>query len=576
MPMARSSPFTATSSSTAASPANGNITADSFTLAGSIGGAGNLTVNSPQIDVSRGTLNFSGHLFGPTSIRISNNSLTPLQSPTTIDVLPATFNGSIDVLSGELDLPYTFGNYTVPVNVGSLASVNVVNGTYSCPINLNNANGINNTGALFSNNTQGFSFTTLNAPVSLGISGSTVSGSFDFKAPVSGGSLTIAAGPSIIESPSPYNGLTTINNASLQLYSNGTIPSTSGIVLDHSTLGIANNKLNLPDRISDSAGIVMNASTVVAWGASTDNGETMGTLTLLSGMNTIQLSPSNTGVTMTLAFAGLVRNPGTTLYLQNGPAMNFSPVVDANQRVRFAGQPLTSFLGGAITELHGLTASEDFVKYDANGVTAFSTSDYSSSNESLWTLSSIPYIASGANLSNSHTIAAIKLTNYSLNLGGNVLNLTSGGIILNTANITGTAGNRLTAGGSGNQGELIFHSGTNYAAGNITANITDNPGPDGLYDPVPGGPLDADNGIVSVTFSGQTVGGGAYNLSGTNTYTGTTFIDGSIVNLLTRSAVPSGPIVINGGTLFLPSASPVTISSIIIDGGARVANAISR
>ena len=58
----------------------------------------------------------------------------------------------------------------------------------------------------------------------------------------------------------------------------------------------------------------------------------------------------------------------------------------------------------------------------------------------------------------------------------------------------------------------------------LPANITDNPGPDGQYDPTPGGPLDADNGQVSVVFTAYNY----YLLSGTNTYTGTTYLAGRV------------------------------------------------
>ncbi len=215
-------------------------------------------------------------------------------------------------------------------------------------------------------------------------------------------------------------------------------------------------------------------------------------------------------------------------------------------------------MGGGF--IYGSSESNfDFVKYTANGVTPFISTDYFTGPESAWTDGLIPNIPAGSTLTltASRTIAAIKIGDPpsfsgALDLANNTLNVTSGGVV--AGKILGGPASRLTAGGQSASAGLFLHS-----ASIISANITDNPGPDGQYDPIPGGPLDADNGSVSVVLNGNAT------FSGVNTYTGTTFINDFWLRINSSASLGSGPVYLTRGELLLNASGtyhtgPVTMA----------------
>ena len=525
-----------------------------------LNGAGKLTVNSPALDLDSGYFAFTGQLLGASSIRVGNTSLEYSPAPAYLQTLPTGFSGTVDVISNYLTIYPTIGTGTTPINVAPTATLNLANGVFYNTINLNNATPSDGNGGLRASS----SFATLNGPVNHGANGSTISGSINFNGGNSGGSHSLSSGNISLLAPTQYTGTTILApSTALVISQNGSLQSTSPVVLNQATLTIDDGVIYNPDRLTNTP-VVMNGSSIQLNGSlASDVTQNTGSISVSSGANTItqnRLTPTNS-FGMYLALAGLSRSPGATLSFWG------------DQRILISSQQTTGFLGAAYTE-HGLsTSSQDFVKYGADGVTRFTPSDYSSAPESAWTANLFPLVSSSVTLTSARNVAAMKIASSTLDLAGNSLNFVANGLILESGSIVGSAGNRLTAGGTASQAELIIHAGASGTGGTLAANISDNPGPDGLYDPVPGGPLDVDTGRVSVTFSEATTGGRSFTLTGTNSYSGTTYVNLSSVVVNATTAVPKGPIIVNGGSLSFGTLAAVTNSvTINANGSIRAAS----
>jgi autotransporter-associated beta strand protein len=150
-----------------------------------------------------------------------------------------------------------------------------------------------------------------------------------------------------------------------------------------------------------------------------------------------------------------------------------------------------------------------------------------------------------------------------LDLASNTLTVTSGGIMRTSANTSASViqNGTLTAGTAGVGGELFFVTNNATAANSLTvaANITDNSG-----------------GSVSVVKSGT--GSAGFVLSGSNTYSGGTYINSGIASLGTAGAngtsivaVPGNLTVNNGATVSLTAAGEISQNSnVTMNGGSTL------
>jgi autotransporter-associated beta strand protein len=566
-------------------------------------GAGTLTTAAVPLEFLSGNFAFTGTLQGATEIRKTSTSIGYIRG------LPSSFAGAVNVVEGELQL---IGGSTtsVPINLAPTGAVLTIlpgsgaAGTYTNPISLNSAQGANGVALQWRSSSQPFS--SLSGQLDLGPTGATLANlsTETFQeislANVTGGTLRLRELLNITLDGTTHSltGIETqggVNGNSVRIKS--VLTNLQSISLGSGgKLIIDNSLINLPDRIPDSAAISLSGATLVLEAKSGSNvttSETVGALTLSGGLNMITVRGRGTtiGNTVNLTVASLQANPGAILNFEDlDPASgNGDPLGGAVQGPHFyiTGQAPTSFLGGAYT--YGTIANAtstvpSFVKYTAAGATALVASDYFTGPESAWTPTTVAGIPTSttATLTASRDVNAIYLhsfdranngTTTSLAIGANTLNVISGAIMTRLhANISGAPGGRLTAGGTAPSANLYFHSLTNGAAINVSVDITDNPGADGQYDPTPGGPLDADNGSLSVVFGGRDW----FTITGNSSYTGTTYLSGPPttsfptamrVTYSSPNSIPTGPIVINVGNLIINGAFTANTGALTVRRG---------
>ncbi len=568
---------------------NGNSSSiTNFALEGGLL-AGTATLQLSQLVLSSGSLTYAGALTGITHIdKISSSKVVMLN----LDASGVPFTGAINVLAGELQLindnPETgfFFQNSNPINVSSGATLTLWGGSYGSPIHLLPAPGSNLPGVIVSLNG---STTTFNGAVDLGTAGGILgplplTGGATFNGVVSGGPLTVL--PSmILNFNSTANSFAALNVLGSTLRVSSTLSlvpinlqSAGKMIINY--VGSSN-----PDRVPDALPLTMSGA-MIELAATPQAGvvtsETLGTVSALGGVETFLAAAGTASTYETrLTIANLQRSPNVIIDFEDTisdpiaatPALVPLGTTQVGPHIFLTGQADTPFVGGAY--VYGLyanttTVSIDFVKYtSANGIARLTPADYSTAGEATWTNATLADISGTTTaLTASRNVLAVKMSNTiisasaaTLSLGSNTLNVQGGIILGNGSLITGTAGNHLTAGGASAAAELYFYSGGN-ASGSVTlaANITNNAGPDGQFDPIPGGPLDADNGIVSVTLAGSQM----FYISGNNTYTGTTYLtrpengyaaNTTYVDFTSAAAVPQGPFVIDDASILLNATS---------------------
>lgn len=561
---------------------NGRASFDSLAmLGGAVAGTGSLTLGTPRLVVHGGSFNLGGSLLGVSTVLVRGGSFsvtTSLPGVTQVTVrtageagirLPASYQGGFRVEAGGISL---FSNHTLPIvleNPASWVSVfssPTVPRTFANPLFLNNSAGL-----IVRSGTRA----TLDGPVDLGSIGTSFTAEPEYpedgyfneltvKGPISGGNLKIT-GPLAfsLRAASPLTGSFDLQpSVDAVLENGGRLPSAAAIVLTKSTLHLDNTLTYEPDRVGDGVPITMVNGTLrfSNRGVPVFATETLGTVTLASGFNTITVidQTDDPSAWSRLTLGGLVRNPTATASFNPDIYGTLGGPLPNDPQLLISGQGPTDFMGPAF-----VVNNAHFAKIGPAGVTRFAVGDYVTGGESLWTPTAHAS-ATTATLTASRTVRTLRVHNNgmpaSLNLAGHTVNILSGGMIFDSGTMTG--GGRLTAGGDA-PSLLFVH---NAAVSMFQSPITDNPGPDGVYAAVPGGPEDADNGQVSVVFSG---GYSALHLATANSYTGPTYINGGSVYADHPDAFAGTPLVtIQGGSLQIPTSGTFAAPPLLIrDGG---------
>jgi autotransporter-associated beta strand protein len=564
---------------------DGNASFETLSLhAGNVTGAGTLTLGTPQLVIHGGAFSMSGALHGVSTILIrSGNFLVSgaLEGVTDVTVrtageasvrLPTAYQGNFRVEAGGIALST---NSTTPIVLEnprswvSVFSTPTTPRTFDNPVFLNNSVGlIVRTGTI----------ATLNGPLDQGSTGTAITAEQDspeegyinqltVKGPISGGNLTVTGPLELsLRGSSPMTGTLHIQpTVNAVLEQGGRLTAAAGIVLTKSFLHLDNSAVYEPDRIGDSVpltlvGAALRFSNRSVPGIAT---ETVGTVTLASGYNTITVNEQtgDPSAGARLSLAGLVRNPTATASFNHDFQGSLGGPLPSDPQLHIMDQAPTDFMGPAL-----VVNNAHFAKYTAVGVTPFAAADYVTGGEALWTPTSHAS-ATSATLTASRSVRTRRMHNngspVSLNLAGNTLNNLSGGMIFGGGTMSG--GGRLTAGGDA-PGTLFLN---NAAITTLQSPITDNPGPDGLYAAAPGGPEDADNGQVSVVFSG---GYSAIHLATANSYSGPAYIGGAGVYADHPSAFAGTPLVtIQGGSLHILNTGTFAAPPLLIrDGGSIV------
>ena len=194
-----------------------------------------------------------------------------------------------------------------------------------------------------------------------------------------------------------------------------------------------------------------------------------------------------------------------------------------------------------------------YTDLDPNITTPASNINYSV----VGTMSS--YFGDGAPTSpiaiNSLKVVADSATNTTMNLGGQLLSLTSGGLLFTGSNnftiSNGSITSALAASNNNSSGanDLIIQQYSSTNTLTISAGITNN---------------------GSTTMSLTKAGPGTLVLSGADTYTGNTFLDGGTLSLASTNFGSTRMLVFNGGTLQVTGATNWTQSIASLAGGIQV------
>ncbi|WP_395730694.1 autotransporter-associated beta strand repeat-containing protein [Prosthecobacter sp.] len=370
-----------------------------------------------------------------------------------------------------------------------------------------------------------------------------------------------------------YAGSTTVQGNVLSLIDQGRLSGTSGIfvrnaVLQWNDTGIQamSNRLasNVPLTLDGGAFQFISRSGTAGYAS-------IGDLTLSGAANELRLdvgasAGAGTGIgTATLNITGtLSRSLGATLNFYAGTG-----TMGDNPSILFTSAPTLSngIIGGWATVI-GLdstvastTANAEFATYDpvtgvrgltaAMQTTSFATSTSTSNLRFGDTAITVPIGGAIVNTLTWNGISAARALSFSA--GTDTLTLTSGGLLVGTNNAATSIGStsvrgQLTAGAD--QSELFLHVGANVLT--VNSAIIDNGVSGGLNLVMDG---------MSQTTSTPTV-----TLAGANTYLGTTYANGVVVNLNNLTGAGnaiSGNLIISGGNNNGTDSMPIANSQVV-------------
>lgn len=377
--------------------------------------------------------------------------------------------------------------------------------------------------------------------------GGTISGGFGFTKKGTG-TLTLTAANS-------YTGTTTVASGTLVLSgANGAITGSPSVRVFSGGMLALNNATNNTNRLGDTAAITLaggglsflpNPGT-----AATSYSETAGVLNLNAGFSTLATIQAASGQTSTVTFASLNRSAGGVInFTTTGNLGN------TRNRILFTSEP-TPVNGILPYVTIGVTSNATFGTYvSGTGVLAYV---HSATNQSqaTWTATENVLLTDSGTVTLSGTrdvnslVIGTSGAAWTLDLASNKLAVNSGGIVLRSVGSGGkfVTGGTLTAGATNVGGELIISS---FSTGsgvnlNISSIIADN-----------------GTGAVGLTWAGA-VAGSTLVLTGSNTYTGGTWLGGGGVSFMSDASfgAASGKVTVgSSATLAWQTAGTVLNAS---------------
>ena len=283
--------------------------------------------------------------------------------------------------------------------------------------------------------------------------------------------------------------------------------------------------------------LASNGSLSVTGSSGQSNSQTFASLSLNAGAATITTSTTGTGNKVLVNLGAITRNAGATLNLvQTGTLAADNGVV-------------TSSLNDSYGLLSGLTVGgSDWATFTGTTIAALPTASYTSQN-------AVGSWAANQNITNggaytgtllaSSTIGSLRFNNASagtVNLGANTLTVADGILVTSTAGAYASAitgGTLLGVGGLGGKDLIVIQNNTNAAGAlTIASSIADN------------------GGATALTKSGL----GQLILSGSNSYSGGTFLNTGTLNINNNNALGTGSLALLAGVAIdNTSGSPVTL-----------------
>jgi autotransporter-associated beta strand protein len=346
-----------------------------------------------------------------------------------------------------------------------------------------------------------------------------------------------------------FTGNTTVRGATLSV--SGTSGSATGInsftVTDQGTLLINNGSTTL-DRIGNSAAVTLNGGNIQY--AANGKTENIGTLILAGGDSSVGInssggkpilnfsSLSHSGADATVNFIGL---SGTLNGSGNNPNISFttSPAL------------VNSIIGGWATIEESTASTLEFATLNSKNVKALGT--FETRDQSKWTgttLNAKPAadVIGGSKMAADRTLNSLTLASgIDVDLNTNTLTIGTGGLIVQGTSFL--TNGTLTVGASGTGGTLFAHvdSGKTLNDGAMLAN----------------------NGSGAVSL--VKANGGTMIVSGNNTYTGGTFVNGGTLQLGAADVIPNNSaLTVATGATFDLNGNNETVGS--INGGGSILN----
>jgi fibronectin-binding autotransporter adhesin len=176
----------------------------------------------------------------------------------------------------------------------------------------------------------------------LSFTGNTLTGSGKNVSVEGGGTLSVSANQD-------FNGTATINSATSISGASGAFSATSGITVNNNSLTLDNTTANA-NRLANSAGITLNRGTLAMNGSSTAIAESIGTLTINSGFNTISMgTAAGAANTKSINTGTLARTAGAVALFRGdnfGLASGGGSALTRNLVIVGAAPTGTDFVGG--------------------------------------------------------------------------------------------------------------------------------------------------------------------------------------------------------------------------------------
>ena len=360
-----------------------------------------------------------------------------------------------------------------------------------------------------------------------------------------GGGLTMQGpGTLYLTSSNTYSGATTVSGGLLDLSGSGAIGSSSGLSVLGGTLLLDNSLNNNASRIPNAIGVTLGGGEMALTGNTAGTVQTIGPLALQTGNSILTVAASGSAAQM--SFGACTRTIGGTALLR-GSSLGTAGSGSVGQ-ITFSTSPTLSNSGtgaqiGILPYFYGdnspTGSGTDLVTYGSNGLRLLASSEYSASLAASTNVKLTASATAAGSLSILSLVLSDSGTGVQATIPSSQTLTLSSGALLSTGSVANTvSGGTLTFGSNAATAyEGIIHAAGDLAIGSAIAN----------------------NGSHAVLLTKS--GPGTLTLTGTDTYSGGTYVSGGTLQVAAGGAVVSGGALNIGGNAPALNVSGGTVST---------------